>query len=58
MIMPGTPCIAKVIGKNGRKHIKNYGKCVGHKEISRAVLELLHHPDVDNIRMVKQNELC
>jgi len=53
MMIPGSPCIAKVIGKDGRKIVKNCGKCVGHKEISRAVLELLHNPEVTSIRLVK-----
>ena len=53
MILPDMPCIAKVIGKDGRKIVKNCGKCVGHKEISRAVLELLHNSKVTSIRMVK-----
>lgn len=55
--IPEMPCVATIIGKHGRKHIKNCGKCVGHKEISRAILELLHDPDVNNIRLVKP-EYC
>lgn len=53
MQMPDTPCVAKVMGKDGRKIVKNCGKCVGHREISHAVLELLHNSKVTSIRMVK-----